>query len=94
MAVLVVGGDHPNQFAESAREAGVDRLHHWSGRRAADHHQPLPHDLRGIVLLMDHVNHGMAARVRRLASQQGLPVIYSTRSRSRIRQALSQLAAA
>ncbi|EGK72615.1 MAG: DUF2325 domain-containing protein [Methyloversatilis sp.] len=93
MAILVVGGDHPNQFADSAREAGVDRLHHWSGRRAADHHQPLPRDLRGIVLLIDHVNHGMAARVRKLASANGLPVIYAARSRSQVRNALAQLAA-
>lgn len=93
MAILVVGGDHPNQFADSAREAGVDRLHHWSGRRAADHHQPLPRDLRGIVLLIDHVNHVMAARVRKLASANGLPVIYAARSRSQVRNALAQLAA-
>lgn len=93
MAILVVGGDHPNQFADSAREAGVDRLHHWSGRRAADHHQPLPRDLRGIVLLIDHVNHGMAARVRKLASANGLTVIYTARSRSQVRSALARLAA-
>jgi hypothetical protein len=93
MGILIVGGDHLNQFADSAREAGVERLHHWSGRRAADHHQPLPRDLRGIVLLIDHVNHGLAARVRRLASQSGLPVVYSARSRSQLRNAMAQLAA-
>jgi hypothetical protein len=93
MAVLVVGGDHLNQFEQSAREAGIDRLHHWNGRRAADHHQPLPHDLKGIVLLIDHVNHGMASRVRRLASLHGLPVVFAARSRSQVRNAFTRLAA-
>ena len=41
----------------------------------------------------DHVNHGLAARVRRLASQSGLPVVYSARSRSQLRNAMAQLAA-
>lgn len=92
MAVLVVGGDHPKQFAESARAAGVNRLHHWNGRRAGDHHHPLPSDILGIVLLIDHVNHGLAARVRRLAAQHRIPVIYVARSRSQIRDALLRLA--
>ncbi|WP_306477618.1 DUF2325 domain-containing protein [Methyloversatilis sp.] len=93
MSILVVGGDHLNQFEESAREAGIERLHHWSGRRSGDHHQPLPQGLKGIVLVIDHVNHGMAARVRRLASQNGLPIVFAARSRSQIRSALARFAA-
>lgn len=91
MTILIVGGDHPEQFADSARAAGVQRLRHWSGRRAADHHQKLPRGTRAIVLLIDHVNHGMAARVRRLADLHRIPVIFSARSRSQVRNALAHL---
>lgn len=91
MTVLIVGGDHVDSFTRTLSEAGFQRFEHWSGRKAGDHHQPIPQDTELIVLVVDQVNHGIATRVRQRADALGLPVIYSPRSRARLHQQLSRL---
>ncbi|MBS1154547.1 MAG: putative diverged CheY-domain [Proteobacteria bacterium] len=91
MTVLIVGGDKVDSFTRTLESAGFHSFRHWNGRKAGDHHQAIPRDTQLIVLVVDQVNHGMAAKVRGEAYALGLPIIYSPRSRARLDQQLSRL---
>lgn len=91
MSVLIVGGDKVNSFTRTLSEAGFQSFRHWNGRKAGDHHQTIPKDTELIVLVVDQVNHGMAAKIRSEADTLGLPIIFSPRSRARLDQQLSRL---
>lgn len=91
MNVLIVGGDNITSFTRLLGEAGYQGFRHWSGRKAGDHHQSIPYDTQLILLVIDQVNHGIAAKIREQADALALPIIYSPRSKSRLFQQLARL---
>lgn len=91
MTVLIVGGDKVDSFTKALGHAGYVDYLHWSGRKAGDHHQPIPRDTSLIVLVVDQVNHSMAGKIKDLADARGLPIVYSPRSRARLGQQLEML---
>jgi len=93
MTVLIVGGDRIDSFTRTLSGAGYAHFCHWNGRKAGDHHQRIPLSTRLVVLVVDQVNHLMAAKVRSEADALGVPIIFCPRSRARLHQQLERLRA-
>ncbi len=77
MRAVIVGGDRVHRIADTLQNAGYEHLTHFSGRKAGELRQTLPHDTQLIVLLIDQVSHAFAGKVRELADNRGLRIIYS-----------------
>ncbi len=81
MSILVVGGDSVNAITERAYAGGHGCVEHWSGRKTRDLMMSIPKDTEAVVLVVDHVNHTLARKVRTEASRRGLPVFIQKRGR-------------
>jgi hypothetical protein len=91
MKALIVGGDRIESIVRILNAAGIERVAHWSGRKSGEQHQEMPRDTTLVVMLIDQVGHTFAGKVRHIADAQGLPIIYSPRSRSRLNNQLQQV---
>jgi len=80
MAVLIVGGDRISNIRDYLNEHGYQNVNHWAARRNSDCHKIIPKNTKLIVVLTDFLNHGMAKRLRRDATQLGLPMVFSKNS--------------
>lgn len=90
MAALIVGGD---KLAPSYRnflsDQGFGPVRHWPGRKPGECHRQIPLDTRVVVLMVDQLNHGLARKVRRIAEEMAVPVVFSTRSLGQLSAALA-----
>jgi len=91
MTVLIVGGDKVQSLTRTLSEAGLAGFRHWNGRKAGDHHQIIPQDTSLILLVIDQVNHGIAARIRSEADARDIPIIFSPRSKACLSQQLERV---
>lgn len=89
MSVLIVGGDRAAVYREQLQALGFDSFAHWSGRTGSDCHRKIPDDTRLVVVLINFVNHGLARKVRRLASEMAVEVVFG-RSISGVAEALAE----
>lgn len=93
MSALIVGGDRIDGYREFLNAHGFARVDHWSGRRAGECHRPIPERTQVVIILVDQVNHGLAAKTRRIAGALGLPVVHARRSLPQLGAALARVAA-
>lgn len=89
MSVLIVGGDRAAVYREQLQALGFDSIAHWSGRTGSDCHRKIPDDTRLVVVLINFVNHGLARKVRRLANEMAVEVVFG-RSISGVAEALAE----
>lgn len=89
MGALIVGGDHVAPYRSFLEQRGFAAVQHWNGRRHSECHRRIPGDTELILVLVDQVNHGLARKVRRLAGEMGVPVLFSRRSRGQLDDALA-----
>lgn len=80
MSVLVVGADYIKSIETLLIENGHKKITHWSARNNSACHKRVPADIELVVILTNYLNHGMARHVRKIASDRGLPIIFSRRS--------------
>ena len=80
MTVLIVGGDRISNIRDFLGAHGYQTINHWAARRNSDCHKVIPKNTQLIVVLTDFLNHGMAKRLRKDATQLGLPVVFSKNS--------------
>ena len=52
-------------------------------------HRPIPVDTRVVVVMVDQVSHGLARKIRRVADQMAVPVVFSKRSVGQLSSALA-----
>jgi len=93
MSALIVGGDRIGTYRDFLAQQGFAPVRHWNGRKAGECHRSIPLDTRLVVLIVDQLNHGLARKVRRLAGQMAVPVVFSKRSLGQLDAALAGLAA-
>ena len=90
MAALIVGGDRVSaSYREFLAASGFGPVRHWSGRKPGECHRQIPADTRLVVLLVDQLNHGLARKVRREASERAVPVIFCKRCIGQLSEALA-----
>lgn len=90
-SVLIIGGDHVDHYRSYLQARGFDHIDHWDGRRNSECHKRLPQTVDLLVIMIDQVSHGLLYKMRRLADERQLPVIYTPRSLARLATALDRL---
>lgn len=80
MTAVIVGGDRVAPYQDYLHRRGYAPVRHWDGRRGSDSRRAIPADARLMVIMVDQVNHGLAGKMRRLARERGVPVIFCQRS--------------
>ena len=90
MSTLIVGGDRINTYKEFLIEQGFGPIQHWNGRKNSECHRSIPASTRLVVILVDQVNHMLAIKLRRVADDLDLPVVFSRRSIGQLDQAISR----
>ena len=93
MSTLFVGGDRINTYRDVLQQRGYGPVLHWNGRKNSECHRTVPANTRLVVILVDQVNHMLASKARRVASELDLPIVFSRRSIGQLDQAISRLAA-
>ena len=90
MTTLIVGGDRVNTYKEFLLSQGLGPVLHWNGRNNSECHRKIPARTRLLVILVDQVNHRLAIKIRRVAVDMDLPVIFSRRSIAQLDQAITR----
>lgn len=80
MSALIVGGDRVDSFRDYLAGRGYQPIRHWSGRKPGECHRSIPVDTRVVVVVVDQINHGLARKIRRIAHEMAVPVVFSKRS--------------
>lgn len=75
MSILILGGDKITTLKELLLTLGVTNFRHWPMRKTGEMKRELPYNLDGIVMLTDYLNHNAMKRYKRLAKEQGVPLI-------------------
>ena len=90
MSTLIVGGDRINSSKDYLLSQGFGPVLHWDGRKHSACHRTIPVGTRLLVILVDQVNHGLASKMRRIAGELDLPVVFSRRSIGQLGEAISR----
>lgn len=91
MSALIVGGDRITPYSDFLAARGFHPVRHWSGRKNSECHRQLPLDTAVVVVLVDYVNHGLAKKIRRVAGERDVPVVFSRRSVGQLESQLLML---
>ena len=86
MSVLIVGGDHLGSIPKELDKIGVNEVKHLTGRSGQKIRDGIPETMDFIILLCDFVNHNLAYKIKNLAENKGIPIVYAKRSWSSIYQ--------
>lgn len=90
MTTLFVGGDRINTYKTFLQQQGFGPVLHWNGRKNSECHRTIPASTRLVVILVDQVNHMLAIKLRRVADELQLPVVFSRRSIGQLDEAISR----
>ncbi len=91
MSTLIVGGDRIASYRDFLAAHGFGPVHHWNGRKNSECHRTIPVGTRLVVIMVDQVNHGLATKMRRVADELALPVVFSRRSIGQLGQAITRV---
>ena len=87
MHVLIIVRDHLGKISQKLQKHGVKKIHPWTGRnRSQWAERDIPRSVDMILVFYDYLNHNLVSTINRKAKNQGLPVVYSQRSRSSLRE--------
>ena len=90
MSTLIVGGDRVNTYKDYLLSQGFGPVLHWNGRKNSVCHRTIPSGTRLLVIMVDQVNHGLATKVRRVADELDLPIVFSRRSIGQLDEAINR----
>ncbi|MEI7612260.1 MAG: DUF2325 domain-containing protein [Betaproteobacteria bacterium] len=90
MSALIVGGDRVGTYRDYLMAQGLGPVVHWNGRNGSECHRKIPSRTRLVVILVDQVNHRLALKMRRIAEEMDLPVVFSRRSILQLDQAITR----
>ena len=94
-SVLIVGGDQIEGIRKLFGNYGIDRISHWSGRKAGDSNKVIPQNTKVIVLVTKWINHSITYKLKRDAVRRGIKMIYTPNvSRERLSEIIEQNALA
>ena len=91
MSTLIVGGDRVNTYKDFLQDRGFGPVNHWNGRKNSECHRTIPTGTRLVVIMVDQVNHGLASKMRRVADELELPVVFSRRSIGQLGLAINRV---
>lgn len=91
MSALIIGGDRIATYQDLLASRGYPTVHHWNGRKSSDCHRQIPVDTELVVVFVDQVNHGLASKIRRMAGDLKLPIVFTRRSVGQLGSLLGSL---
>ena len=86
ISVIIVGGDHLGSIPRELDKIGVTEIQHLTGRSGQKMRDKIPENVDFIILLYDFVNHNLAYKIKKLAVNRKIPIVYAKRSWSSIYQ--------
>ncbi|MEI7613015.1 MAG: DUF2325 domain-containing protein [Betaproteobacteria bacterium] len=90
MSALIIGGDRVGTYRDYLKEQGFGPVVHWNGRNNSECHRKIPSRTRLVVILVDQVNHLLALKMRRVANELKIPVVFSRLSIVQLDQAIAR----
>src|SRR3989339_1985969 len=84
MSVIIVGADHLGCIPKELDRIGISKIQHLNGRGGQKIRGKMPDKADFIILLSDFVNHNLAYKIKKIATNKGIPIIYAKRSWSSI----------
>ncbi len=90
MSALIVGGDHLGSIPKELDKIGVNEVRHLTGRSGQKIRDGIPETMDFIILLYDFVNHNLAHKIKGMAENKGIPIVYAKRSWASIHQKLKE----
>lgn len=90
MSVLIVGGDHLGGIPKELDKLGVNEVRHLTGRSGQKIRDGIPEKMDFIIMLYDFVNHNLAHKIKNLAENKDIPILYAKRSWSSIYQKMKE----
>lgn len=92
MSILVVGGDNIEKISDELNRKGFDEINHYNGRKKGQRKFKISKKLDYVLILTDFLNHAMMENIRKRARIAEVPVLYSKRSLSSVKQTMDGLA--
>lgn len=89
MTVLLVGADNLGNIPQELEEHGCHKVIHWDARKKATAKKDIPAKTDMIVIFHDFISHSIMNTVKEKAKKLGLPIIFSKRSTSDIKEKLT-----
>ncbi|MBI5795461.1 MAG: DUF2325 domain-containing protein [Planctomycetes bacterium] len=80
MSVIIVGADHLGCIPKELDRIGISKIQHLNGRSGQKIRGKMPDNADFIILLYDFVNHNLAYKIKKIAGNKGIPIIYAKRS--------------
>jgi hypothetical protein len=90
-SALIIGGDSVDRYKNFLQQRGFQSVAHWDGRRNSECHRRLPQTLDLVVIMVDQVSHSLLYKMRKLADERSLPIIYTQRSVTQLAMALDSI---
>lgn len=90
MTVLLVGADNLGTIPEYLSDYGFEKIIHWCGRKTKNNNKLIPINTDMILVFSDFVNHNLMYNIKKAAKEKSIPILYSKRSSSCIRQTLER----
>lgn len=89
-SALIVGGDQIAGIKQVLHHRGIQKIRHWSGRKAGDGNKVIPHDTELIVLVTDGISHPFMHKIKNAASRRGVRIVYTPNGPTALRTKLEK----
>lgn len=91
MSILVIGGDNISKISDELNRKGFDEINHYDGRKKGQRRIKISNRLDYVLVLTDFLNHAMMENIKKRAKTAEVPVLYSKRSLSSIKQTMDDI---
>lgn len=88
MTVLLVGADKLGNIPQELEQYGCRKVIHWDCRKKASVKRDIPAKTDMILVFYDYISHCMANSIKEKAKKMKLPVFFSKRSATDIKEKL------
>lgn len=76
MRAMIIGGDKVDGTRQALVASGYADVLHWSGRKRSDLRREMPQGVAHMVIMLDFVNHNLAKRMKAIARERDISVVY------------------
>lgn len=90
MTVLLVGADKLGNIPQELEQYGCQEVVHWDCRKKASVKKDIPAKIDMILVFHDYISHCMASVIKEKAKRLKLPVFFSKRSATDIKQKMDK----
>lgn len=90
MAILIVGADRIKKLNTGIHKEYQEEIIHWKGRsRVAGKKYIIPSHVSKVIVFYDFINHNLMDLVKKQAKKNNVPVVYSKRAMSDLKEKLN-----